>query len=291
MIMKRNSITRARPGSRKPATVQERLKQETVGRLAAEKSLQHCQKHSATMLAQSRQMQEQMRHLSHQILLAQEDERKRISRELHDDIAQTLAGITVYLATLKKEAALNTKGLDRTILRTQRLVEKSVNIVHRFARELRPAVLDNLGLTPALNSFAKTFSTRTRIAVRLRIFENVEQMGGEQRTMLYRVAQEAFTNVARHAHATRIDLTIFALPGGIGMTIQDNGKSFQVQRVLLGKASKHLGLLGMRERVEMVAGTFCIESTAATGTLVKVTVPFVKSAAKKSALNSTLECR
>src|ERR1700690_167233 len=107
------------------------------------------------MLDQSRHMQEQLRQLSRQILLAQEDERKRISRELHDVIAQTLTGINVRLAALKKEAGLNTQNLDRDIARTQRLVEKSVNIVHDFARELRPAVLDDLGLIPALHLFVK----------------------------------------------------------------------------------------------------------------------------------------
>ena len=84
--------------------------------------------------------QEQLRRLSRQILSAQEEERKKISRELHDVIAQTLTGINVRLSALKKEALVNTKGLDRNIARTQRLVEHSVNIVHRFARELRPAV-------------------------------------------------------------------------------------------------------------------------------------------------------
>ena len=105
-------------------------------------------------------MQEQLRLLSRQLLSAQEEERKRISRELHDVIAQTLTGINVRLATLKKEATLNTKGLERNIARTQRLVEKSVDIVHRFARELRPTVLDDLGLIPALHSFMKNFTRR-----------------------------------------------------------------------------------------------------------------------------------
>ena len=102
-------------------------------------------------------MQEQLRLLSRQLLSAQEEERKKISRELHDVIAQTLAGINVRLAALKKEAALNTKGLEHNITRTQRLVQHSVEIVHRFARELRPTVLDDLGLIPALHTFMKSF--------------------------------------------------------------------------------------------------------------------------------------
>ena len=105
---------------------------------------------------------------------------------------------TKGLATLKKEALLSTKGLDRNIARTQRLVEKSVDIVHQFARELRPAVLDDLGLIPALHSFVKLFSNRTRIHVHLRAFAGVEQLNSDQRTILYRVAQEALACRASH---------------------------------------------------------------------------------------------
>src|SRR5208337_4097773 len=108
----------------------------------------------------SERLQDQLRQLSRQVLQAQEDERKRISRELHDVIAQTLTGINVRLATLKKGAALNSKDFDRDIERTQKLVENSVNIVHEFARELRPAVLDDLGLIPALHSFVKNFTAQ-----------------------------------------------------------------------------------------------------------------------------------
>ena len=138
------------------------LSLEITQRKAAEEALKKSEHHYSQLLEKSDRLQEQLRRLSRQILSAQEEERKEISRELHDVIAQTLTGINVRLAALKKEAAINTKGLDRNIARTQRLVEKSVDIVHQFARELRPAVLDDLGLIPALHSFMKNFSTRTR---------------------------------------------------------------------------------------------------------------------------------
>ena len=146
------------------------LKQEIAQRKTVEESLRNSERHYSQLLEQSHHLQEQLRHLSRQLLLAQEEERKKISRELHDEIAQTLTGINVRLATLKTEATLNTKGLQKKISSTQRMVEKSVDIVHRFARELRPTVLDDLGLIPALHSFMKGFSKQTGIHIRLTVF-------------------------------------------------------------------------------------------------------------------------
>ena len=153
-------------------------------------------------------MQEHLRRLSHEILSAQEEERKKISRELHDEIGQTLTAINVKLATLKKEATVNTKDLKRKIASTQRLVEQSMNTVHRFARELRPPLLDDLGLIPALHSYMKGFTKRTHIPIRFTTFAAVERLDSDKRTVLYRVAQEALTNVAKHAQASLVEVSI-----------------------------------------------------------------------------------
>src|SRR5947207_4743088 len=177
-------------------------------------------------------MHAQLRLLSRQLLSAQEEERKRISRELHDVIAQTLTSINVRLATLKKEALSNTKGLDRNIAWTQKLVEHSVNIVHRFARELRPTVLDDLGLIPALLTFLKGFRKQTGMQVSLSAFAEVEQLTGERRTVLYRVAQEALNNVNRHACASRVQVKIQMLDGAVRMTVKDNGRGFPAEHTL-----------------------------------------------------------
>jgi len=249
------------------------LKREIAQRKSAEEALRKSQQHYGRLLEQSRQMQEQLRLLSRQLLSAQEEERKKISRELHDVIAQTLTGINLRLATLKKEAALNTRGLDRSIARTQRLVKYSVNIVHRFARELRPAVLDDLGLIPALHTFMKHFRAETGIRVSLSAFAAVEQINGDKRTVLYRVAQEALTNVARHAQASRAEVEIQKLDGAVCMKISDNGKGFQEEGVLRAKKGKRLGLLGMRERLEMVGGHFTVASAPGRGTTVLAQIP------------------
>jgi PAS domain S-box-containing protein len=249
------------------------LRREIIRRQKVEKSLKQSEQNQRRLLEQSRHMQERLRNLSRQVLRVQEDERKRISRELHDVIAQTLTGINVQLAALAKGAAINTRDLARNIARTQQAVEKAVDIVHEFARELRPAVLDDLGLIPALHSFVKIFSRRTSLPVQLKAFAGVEQLDIAKRTVLFRVAQEALTNVARHAQAGRVEVSILKFADRIILKIKDDGKSFEVKRVLHGKGGKRLGLLGMRERVEMIGGTFDVESAPGQGTAIQVAIP------------------
>jgi signal transduction histidine kinase len=251
----------------------EELKQEIIQRRAVEESLRASELTSSILLDKSRQMQEELRHLSRQLLSVQEEERRKISRELHDVIAQTLASINVRLASLKAEATISTAQLQKKITSTQRLVEKSVDIVHRFARELRPTLLDDLGLIPALQSFMKSFMEDTGIRVSLKVFAGIEQFDGTMRTMLYRVAQEALTNVARHANASRAEVSIQRLDDTIRMEISDDGQGFAVDGKSSVDKNDRLGLLGMRERVEMIGGTFGVESAPGQPTTVCVQIP------------------
>jgi PAS domain S-box-containing protein len=260
------------------AVANRELKLEIVQRLKVEVALKKSEAHYVQLFEQSRHMQEQLRHLSRQLLLTQEEERKRISRELHDEIVQTLVGINVHLASLTMKAPVNLKNLRKKITRTQRLVEKSVTIVHRFARELRPTVLDDLGLVPALQSYIKDFMKRTNICTHFTAFAGVEQLNSTQRTVLYRVAQSALTNVHKHAHANKAKVSIRKLPGAIRLEIHDNGKSFDMERVLFAKRHKRLGLLGSRERVEMVGGKFGVESAPGQGTTISAEIPIISEA-------------
>jgi signal transduction histidine kinase len=267
------------------------LQQEILQRKSVEESLRKSKQHYSWLLEQSRHMQEQLRLLSRQLLSAQEEERKMISRELHDQIAQTLTGINIQLATLKAEAAVNVKGLQKKITRTQRMVEKSVDIVHRFARELRPTVLDDLGLIPALHSYMKGFSRRTGIHIHFRTFSSsrIEQLNNATRTVFYRVAQEALTNVARHAQASRVEVNFEKLPNAICLKIKDDGKSFQAQRVMHSKRNTRLGLIGMRERLEMVGGSFSVESAPGKGTTIRAQIPLADRRAWGGAENPLME--
>jgi signal transduction histidine kinase len=258
------------------AAANRELKKEILRRQAVEKALKKSEQHYSLLLEQSHHMQERLRHLSRQILSAQEEERGRISRELHDEVAQVLTGINLHLATLKKEATTNTKDLKKKIARTQRLVEKSVDIVHQFAGQLRPPALDDLGLIPTLHSYVRDFAKQTGLSIRFTSFTRgkTEQLDSAKRTVLYRVAQESLINVARHAQAGVVNVSIQKLRGVIRMEVKDNGKSFQVQGVLSTRRKKQLGLLGMRERVEMVGGRFALESELDKGTTVRAEIPF-----------------
>lgn len=254
---------------------------ESAKRRGIESSLKKSEKYHILLLDQSRRMQEHLRHLTRKILTAQEDERREISRELHDEIAQTLTGINVQLANLKRESVVNAKGLKGKISGTQRLVRKSVGIVHRFARRLRPALLDDLGLVAALSSFINGMRERNDLPIKLTTFPELQDLDVRTRTVLYRVAQEALTNIVRHAEAKFVHVIFKNRRKTVLMEILDNGKSFNVQYVLLAKGKKHLGVLGMRERVEMVGGTFKIESSPGQGTLVSAEIPFPRVTKRK----------
>lgn len=260
------------------AASNEQCLREVEQRKTAESAYIRREAHYTELLQQSDQLQMQLRQLSRQVLTAQEEERKRISRELHDVIAQSLTGINMRLATLKRDAGANSKSMERNIIGSQRVLEESVNIIHRFARDLRPSVLDDLGLVPALESFLKTFTEHTKVKATLFHNKRVDQLDASYRTVLFRVAQEALNNVARHAKASLVEITLVTTPDSISMKIHDNGKSFPVDQVLKAQNGQRLGLLGMRERIEMVKGQFKIESAPGKGTTVMANIPLAKSA-------------
>lgn len=250
-----------------------KLNQEIARRQAIEEALHSTEQAQSLLLKQSLHQQEQLRGMSHQILQAQEDERRRISRELHDVIVQTLVGISVHVAAMAQGAEGIPRSLQLKIARTHRLVEKSVELVHRFARELRPTVLDDLGLIPALHAHLKNFMEDTGIRVSLKAFARIEKSPAAVRTAIYRVAQEALVNVARHAKASHVEVSIQNLKGTIRLEIIDNGEGFEFAATAGAKTNTRLGLLGMKERVEMIGGNFTVVSSPGNPTTVRVEIP------------------
>jgi len=276
------------------ATSNKKLKCEIAQRKSVEKSLRTSEQTTSQLLQKSRRMQEELRHLSRRLLSVQEEERKRISRELHDVVAQALTGINVRLSMLKTQSTADASDLHKKIATTQRLVLKSVEIVHRFARDLRPTVLDDLGLIPALQSYLKVFREETGLKINLSAFSGIEKLDGGARTVLYRVVQEALSNVVQHAKASRVTVRLTDQKEKVCMDIHDNGRGFQMDKLEAAGSGIHLGLLGMRERVEMVGGTFRVKSAPGKQTIIRVEIPHQQPSAKirpqNRSRNRKMEC-
>jgi PAS domain S-box-containing protein len=244
-------------------------------RKQAEHALRESREHYIKLFNEARAMEENLRQLSNKVITAQEEERKHISRELHDEIAQVLSAANVSIALLREPAARN-EEFRRKVEDAQRLLEESMEMIHRFARELRPSMLDHLGPYAALQNYVKSFTERTGIKTELHNTAQLERLDQQQGTVLYRVAQESLTNVFKHAKATRVRIRLRQLPRAVCMEIVDNGRAFQLSRPTDGAANGHasrLGLLGMQERVRLVNGQFAIESAPRRGTTVRVEIP------------------
>ena len=250
------------------------LTQEISERKRAEAELHQSREHYRTLFNEACVMQENLRNLSNQILHVQEEERKHISRELHDEVGQSLTAINTNLTMLQRNGTVDSALLKKKVADTQTLLAQTMETVHRFARELRPAMLDELGLLPALRCYLKNFAGRTGLRVRFEGSFEAEHLNDDQKTVVYRVTQESLTNVAKHAQASRVQVSVRKLSRGLQVEIKDNGIAFEVDRQLAGKGRKRLGLLGMQERVRLVNGHFAVESAPGKGTAVRVEIPF-----------------
>jgi len=256
------------------------LELEIERRKALELALQTSQQTTTELLEKSRLLEHEQRGLSRLLLTAQEEERKRISRDLHDVIAQSLTIVNFRLANLETKSDSISAEFHQKVQDAQISIMQAVDTVHRFARDLRPSMLDDLGLRPALEVYLKDFQQRTQLKVDLIADPGIETLDSAARTVLYRIAQEALTNVARHAAATLVTITIQQQqPEGIRMDIMDNGKGFApAPPGTLTPKSSRLGLLGMRERVEMARGAFSINSAPGGPTTLRVELPVTPGA-------------
>lgn len=238
-------------------------------------------KQQAILLRQSRKQERRLRELSRQIIHVQEDERKCISRELHDVIAQSLLGINIQLAVLVNELSVKPGDIQVKITSLLTVVEQAVETVHCFARKLRPTMLDDLGLIPTLESFLKNFSNNTGISVEFHPAADIEKFPGEICTTLFRIVKEALANVVSHAQASEVKIVILTHETGISMEITDNGKGFDIGKYQLKKGHRRLGILGMQERAEMVGGIFSIESAPRNGTIIRIIIESFESISQK----------
>ena len=201
------------------------------------------------------------------IVEAQELERRRLSHELHDETGQALTSILLGLKTL--EEAKGQDELSAAVGQLRELVVATLQDVRRLAVELRPKALDDFGLAPALERLTETFAEQTGIAVELESRLPETRMPSEVETVLYRVVQEALTNVVKHARAERVSILLRERDGRVAAVIEDDGRGFPLE----AEAGEGLGLLGMRERVALVDGRLDVESAAGSGTTIVVDVP------------------
>lgn len=255
------------------AASNEKLKEEIVRREAVETALKKSEHHAQDLLNQSRLLQIKLRESSHQNLFALENQRKEISHELHDKISQVLIGINVRLAVFTRAAGVD----EQAMAPVRELVETSVRIVHDYARELRPAMLDQLGLIPALRTYIDEIPKSEGRKIIFSSSPGVEALDNDKRTVLYRVAQEALVNVVKHAEAKNVKVSLRLSRGGVCLEIKDDGKSFDVDLLSSPQWGQRLGLTGMRERVEMVNGVFSIVSTRGKGTTIRAVIPVGKT--------------
>jgi len=220
--------------------------------------------------------------LLRRLVTAQEEERRRISRELHDHMGQYLSAIILRLKTLQplaseqESARLNLQSL-------QELAGQLVDEVHHLAWELRPAALDDLGLLTALQNYTEKWSERSRIAVDFHSSGlKRERLPHEIETTIYRIVQEALTNVLKHAEARRVSVIVERRREHVLVIVEDDGRGFDMESDAHSwGAGRGLGLLGMQERVALVGGTLNIESAPGGGTTVRIRVPVSTSLEKE----------
>jgi PAS domain S-box-containing protein len=229
-------------------------------------------------ITEEKRMQENLRFYISQVLKAQEGERLRIARELHDDTAQALTGLSRRLDMLVDTLASIKSQLPQDIpKRVEELREQSDTIlegVRRFSRDLRPPVLADLGVLPALKWLATGLENQHRVAANIRVLGEQHRLPDDMELALFRIAQEALNNVMKHSNASAVELTVDFRGDGITMTIADNGKGFELPRSTSDLAvSGKLGLIGMQERARLLGGTLAIHSEPGAGTSVVVTVP------------------
>jgi len=250
------------------------LESEIKERKRVEDALRESEKHYYRLFNEAQAMQENLRNLSNKILRTQEEERKRVSRELHDEVGQALTAISVTLATLKNNGVWSAGSSGRKFTETQGLLQETMETVHRFARDLRPAMLDELGLLPALRSYLKGFTDRTGLCVHFHGNPIAEKLAADQKTVVFRVAQESLTNVNKHARASQVEVSIRKFKAGICMEVTDNGRSFKADPMNSARNSGRLGLLGMEERVRLVNCQFTVKPQPGKGTTIRVMIPF-----------------
>ena len=210
----------------------------------------------------------ELRRLSSQLLHAQEEERRHLSRELHDEVGQTLTALGMELGNIEQLRAGPPQEFTDHLKEAKRLMHDTLSTVRNIAMGLRPSMLDDSGLAPALRWQTREFSKHTGIAVAVHLEGQLDSIGDLQRTCIYRVVQEALTNCARHSEARNAHLTLRQTSECVNLEVADDGIGFGSDASYRG-----MGLIGIEERVRELGGTVEIESKPGKGTRLSVEIP------------------
>ncbi len=212
--------------------------------------------------------------LSRRLIESEETERRRISRELHDQTGQSLTAIKMNL-----ERALRDSGsvqIARRLNESLGMIEQTITEIRDLARDLRPSLLDDLGLVPALRSYCNLMADRLGISVEFVAEVATDRLDPKVETTCYRVAQEALTNVAKHARATHVRVELCLRGTDLNLLIVDDGSGFNVTQALTqAAAGASIGVLGMRERAALIGGKVSITSGSGLGTEVRAVIPCI----------------
>jgi signal transduction histidine kinase len=216
----------------------------------------------------TQQAEEELRRLSNQLVRTQEEERKILSRELHDELGQMLTALRMEIGRGERAQALSSPAFAQTVAESKSLVDRMMRMVRDLAMGLRPSMLDDLGLEPALSWQAREFSRRYNVPVDLEVDGDLERLPDPQRTCVYRVVQEALTNCAKHSAATEIQVKVVRGRPRLDVSVRDNGVGMTPTA-----GHKGLGLTGIKERVKDINGSASIETRPGGGTVVHITLP------------------
>jgi signal transduction histidine kinase len=244
---------------------------ESLQRTHHELRLQHSQlrrldSEKEQLLKELQKKEAELRRALQRAVEYQEDERKRISRELHDEIGQALTSILIRLKALQDETDIETIAERLDGLRY--LTSESIEELRRLAVDLRPAILDHLGILPALRWYVQQLADQSDLAIQFTGPEKIERLPEEIELVLSRVAQEGLTNAIRHSQARRVEVVLEQSPHVLRLRVVDDGKGFDPQNLDRG-----LGLVGIRERVELLDGNCGVDTTPGEGTRLWVEIP------------------
>ena len=234
------------------------------------------QERTVELLAASASLEEQFaqrRELLRRLATTEEDEHRRISRELHDEMGQYLTALILEIKLLGDTIPEDSPARER-LKRLQQVTSDVGKEVHRLAVELRPTALDDVGLPTTIQNGLDEWSERTGILSDFHAAGFESRPAPEVETAFYRIVQEALTNVARHAQAGRVSVVLESRDNHVTLIVEDDGRGFDVEAALSAPSTvSHLGLLGMKERVAMIGGTLAIESSPGGPTTLFVRVP------------------